>query len=318
VIQPESPHIIFLAAVAVIALGYTLRKTGLVRREDGHILARIVINVTLPAVILKTVPGIVFRPSLLFLPLLALLHTGLAFVAASVLFRKRPVEERGLMTLCSMGFNNGLFAFPIVMAVWGVEAVRMMAVFDVGNGFVVLGINYVVAGWFGSLIRSGHQGNGGLTPIDALKRTGHALVTSVPMIVFAVAVIMNLAGIVLPASIDRAVGTVADANGALALLVLGIFQSLKIERRDVPIALRVLALRYLLGAVMAVAAVIFLGSTPLYRQILAIVFILPIGMTVIPYSLEAGLNTRLATTLVNLSIFISFFIMWGVVAVTAV
>jgi predicted permease len=136
------------------------------------------------------------------------------------------------------------------------------------------------------------------------------------MVTFIFALVLNLTGWRFPTAIDRAVGSVADANGALALLVLGIFQSLRVRREDLPIILRVLGLRYVLGGIIAVAAILLLGSTPLYRQILAIVFILPIGMTSIPFSVEFGLDTRVTTTMVNISIVVSFVIMWSVVAIT--
>ena len=67
--------------------------------------------------------------------------------------------------------------------------------------------------------------------------------------------------------IDRAIGSVADANGALALLVLGIFQSLRVRREDVPIILR-RAQVFATPWAHAVGAITWLGSTPLYRQIL--------------------------------------------------
>ena len=334
-----NPNTVFLSAVLIIALGYGLRKVGVVTREHGAFLAKLVINVTLPALILETLPGVELSVSLLFLPLLALGHSAVAFTAATVLFRRRGPAERGLMTMCTMGFNNGLFAFPIVMGIWGTEAVRMLAIFDVGNGLTVLGINYVVAGWFGGLAAAGlRQGQGGgespgraqgdpggegnpggagatLSIGEAVRRIARTFVTSVPIVVFLFALALNLTGWRLPDAVERGVGTVAAANGALALLVLGVFQSLRVRRSDLPIIVRVLGVRYAVGVLMAVSSIVLLGETQLYRQVLAIVFILPIGMTSIPFSVEFGLDARLATTLVNLSIVVSFVIMWGVVAV---
>jgi hypothetical protein len=39
-------------------------------------------------------------------------------------------------------------------------------------------------------------------------------------------------------------------------------------------------------------------------------------MTSIPFSVEFGLDTRVTTTMVNISIVVSFVIMWSVVAIT--
>ena len=65
-------HRLSLTSVLVIALGYVLRRTGLLTREHGNVLARIVINVTLPAVILRTLPEVELSLSLVFFPLLHL------------------------------------------------------------------------------------------------------------------------------------------------------------------------------------------------------------------------------------------------------
>ena len=313
-----SPQSIFFSAVLVIALGYVLRRRGLVDRRDGSTIARIVINVTLPAVILQTVPGIDFRASLLFLPLLALAHGAVSFAIVTLIFRRSSPARRGLFAICAMGFNNGLFAFPIDYEIWGGGAIQLLAVFDVGNGFVVLGVNYVVASWFGALaVRASGRTAADMTLREALRAIGYTICTSVPIIAFAVAVALNLLGLELPGAVRRTIDIVASANGALALLVLGIFQSLNIRRRDWTAIFKVLGLRYAIGALFAVVSVALLGTGELFRNILSIVFILPIGMTVIPYSVEFNLDSRLATTMVNVSIVVSFLLMWVIVAVGA-
>ncbi len=311
-----SPQSIFFSAVLVIALGYVLRRRGLVDRRDGSTIARIVINVTLPAVILQTVPGIEFRSSLLFLPLLALAHGAVSFAVVTLLFRRSAPARRGLFAICAMGFNNGLFAFPIVYEMWGGEAIQLLAVFDVGNGFVVLGVNYVVASWFSAMaLRASGRAAADLTLRDALRAIAYTICTSVPIIAFFFAIALNLFGLELPGAVSRGVDIVAGANGALALLVLGIFQSLNIRRRDWSAILKILGLRYAIGALFALASVALIGTGELFRNILSIAFILPIGMTVIPYSVEFNLDSRLATTMVNVSIVVSFLLMWMIAAV---
>ncbi len=299
---------VFFSALLIISLGYLLRKTGLVTREQGSGLARLVLNVTLPALVLQTVPQIQFSPGLLFLPLLSLAHTAVAFVVTSAVFRRRSRMEKGVIMIASMGFNNGLFAFPIVLEIWGIEAIKLLALFDVGNGIVVLGTNYVLAAYYSREDR--------MHLAETLMTVVRTLATSVPLIAFAVGVVMNLAGISFPPMISRAIDIVAGANGALALLVLGVFQSLRWRKGDAGLVFKILGLRYLIGIASSVAAVVFLGGPLLQQQVLAIAFILPIGMTIIPYSVQFGLDTRLATTLVNVSIIVSFVLMWLTVAVT--
>lgn len=302
------PDSVFFSALLVILLGVLLRRFGVVKREHGATLARLVLNLTLPALVLQTVPQIQFTPELLFLPLLSLGHTALAYVVTRVVFRRASRKSLGLILIASMGFNNGLFAFPIVLEIWGIEAIKLLALFDLGNGITVLGSNYVVA-----------EAYGRETPMrmrETLRQVVRTLGTSVPLLAFMVGLVMNLAGLSFPPGIDRAVSSVAAANGALALIVLGVFQTLTFERGDLAVLLKVLGLRYLLGIGCSVAAIIVFSGAGLLQQVLAIAFILPVGMTIIPYAVQFGLDTRLATTLVNVSIVISFILMWVVVLVT--
>jgi hypothetical protein len=52
----------------------------------------------------------------------------------------------------------------------------------------------------------------------------------------------------------------------------------------------------------------------LYRHVLLIILIVPIGMTLLPFSDELGYDTQMAGVLVNLSMLISFLMMWALVA----
>lgn len=73
-------------------------------------------------------------------------------------------------------------------------------------------------------------------------------------------------------------------------------------------------MRYAIGIVFAVLSVVALGTTDMLQRVLSIACILPVGMLVIPYSVSFGFNTRLASTVVNVSIVVSIFAMWGIVA----
>lgn len=292
----------FFSALAVIALGYFLRRVGLVSRDTGAVLARLVLNVTLPALVLQTVPQIEFAGTLLFIPALSLLHTLVAFVITQLVYRRFPSTTKGLILIASMGFNNGLFAFPIVLELWGIEAIKLLALFDIGNGIVVLGSNYVIAAHYGSD-----------APMEwgvILKKIVRTLATSIPFIALIVALVVNLTKTPYPPILDSMIATTAGANSFLALLVLGIFQSFRIRSGDAALIFQVLGVRYLLGIIFSLIVYLTLPGVRIQQQVLAIVFILPVGMSIIPFAVTFKLDTTLATSLVNLSIIISFFMMW--------
>ena len=75
--------------VAIIAAGALLRKTGFFKKEDFHLLSKIVIRITLPAAIITNFAGRELDYSLLFLILVGLAWKLLASRKPGV---ARPVD----------------------------------------------------------------------------------------------------------------------------------------------------------------------------------------------------------------------------------
>ena len=58
--------------IAIIILGYVLRRRGFFKEEDFYVLSRIVLKITLPAAIVTNFTGIDMKPSMLLMSLLGL------------------------------------------------------------------------------------------------------------------------------------------------------------------------------------------------------------------------------------------------------
>ena len=57
----------------------------------------------------------------------------------------------------------------------------------------------------------------------------------------------------------------------------------------------------------------FIPEPSLIRNVLIVCVILPIGMTILPFADELNYDSRIAGVLVNISLLISFLLMWGLV-----
>ena len=75
--------------VAIILLGYFLKKIGFFKQEDFTILSRITIRITLPAAIITNFAGKQIDMSLLSLVLLAI-GCGLLYILIGFFFGERP------------------------------------------------------------------------------------------------------------------------------------------------------------------------------------------------------------------------------------
>jgi hypothetical protein len=299
-------NIAFLISMSMVALGYLLKRTGVIPEEHGHVLARLIFTITLPALILRTFMSTRIQGSLVILPLICLAHGALVLVFARLFFRGLPRRDRGLAIISSTGFNNGLFAFPIVEQIWGARGIQYLAMFDIGNVFLLMAVNYIIADL--------HSPGGGDLSVD-LRYVLRSLVRSVPLMTYLVVLSINLTGAPVPAPFFNLVETVARANMPLALLLLGVY--LRFQREGVrwKRVFSVLAVRYLFGMAVGIALFYALPYGLLLRRLLLIGLILPIGLVTIPYAVQFDFDRELAGTLTNLSNLISFALMWSIVAV---
>jgi hypothetical protein len=100
------------------------------------------------------------------------------------------------------------------------------------------------------------------------------------------------------------------ANSALTLLLLGIFLNFHFEKSKWKNILKILGIRYLFGLVIGISLFFLLPFNLLYRGILSIALILPIGLAMIPYAVEFEYDEELMGMAINLSLVISFVLMW--------
>jgi predicted permease len=297
---------VFLVSLLLIAVGYALRRLAVFDERAGQTLTRLALYVTLPAVILSTVPRIPLTRSLLLFPLACLAAGGAAFFLGLGLSRRYEPRSRGVMIMSSLGYNNGLFAFPIAQAIWGAVGVQYLAVFDLANVVLLLGVNYLVAAWYAA------RAAGRSPELSAGYILGN-LLRSVPLVAYAAAVVMNLVGFRLPALAATLVDVAARGNMPVVLVLLGVYLDFRLPRREIGAAIAVLALRTLVGLSLGLALYFLLPLEPLMRKVLLVALLLPVGATVTPFAAAFGLNHRLAALATNALLVVSFVLFWAVV-----
>ena len=130
------------ATASYVALGYLLQRVGAVKRDDGRVMLRFVVQVTLPALLLHTLThsGPLFGPGTPLVFMIAVLASAIVTGGSYLLYRRRPSYERGLLVGCATGVNLGTFAYPFLEAVFGPEGLRLAALYDIPNALIVFGI----------------------------------------------------------------------------------------------------------------------------------------------------------------------------------
>ncbi len=289
----------FIFSMLIILTGYICKRFGIINEQDGEGISKIVFNLTLPALVINTLNTMKVDFSLILLPVIHILFGTIMAGLALYVFRKEPRNTRGMLSMLIPGFNVGLFAYPLVESLWGEKGVQYFAVFDLGGAITIFGVCYMLAGYF-SL---GENEIGYRTVMRKMSR-------SVPLITYLLALSVNLSGLHFPGMLIDVSKILSKANMPLSLLLLGIYLNFSFERFHLNNMLRVLLIRYAADISAGVLLYYLLPFGSLFKYTLLIWLTLPIGASVIPYSVEFGYDTRFVGTVTNITIMASFFLMW--------
>ena len=282
--------------VAVILLGYFLKKIGFFKQEDFTILSRITIRITLPAAIITSFAGKQIDMALLSLVLLAI-GCGLLYMAMGFfLNRKKSREERAFAILNLPGYNIGTFVIPFAQSFLGPMGVVATSLFDTGNAVICLGGAFSVA----SMVKDGSG--------FSVKRIGNALVRSVPFVTYVLMLLLNLVHLPVPGFVLSCAGIIANANAFMAMLMIGVGFKLEGDRSQIRTIVRMLSIRYGVAAVLALIFYFVLPFELEIRQALVILAFSPIGSAVPGFTGEMKGDVGLSSALNSLAIVISIII----------
>ncbi|MHA2287770.1 MAG: AEC family transporter [Promethearchaeota archaeon] len=304
-------NVVFLLSLLIVAIGYIVKKLRILKETDGDTISRIIFNVTLPAVIFKFAVTIQFEFKLILLPLSGIFFGFLIAFIAYLLFRKEPSRLKGVMIMTTMGFSVGNFFFPLVEGIWGQLGMQYVALFDIGNAFTLFITCYLI-----SVIHSPSNQEDSVN-IDfkfMLKR----VVRSGPLLSYFFAIIINFSGVGIPSFFSDLIDILASANTALAWLLLGVFLHFKFEKKEWMSIIKVLVVRFGVGLLVGLCLFFFLPHSifsPLFRIIICLSLILPMGLSVIIFSVENGHDQKFATMIANLTILISFGLIWVLIII---
>lgn len=282
--------------VAIIILGYVLRRTGFFGPEAFDVLSKIVIKITLPAALLASAAGKPIDASMLTLALLGFGGGVIYMIVGWLVRRKKSRSEIAFEMLNLPGYNIGTFALPFTQSFLGPVGVLTTSIFDVGNAFVCLG------GAFGicQAVKEGGKVN--------IKRILKAPLTSIPFLTHILMVFLNLNSLTPPKAIVSFAEIVGNANAFLAMLTIGVGFKLSGDRSQMGAMARILGLRFGIAAVLAVCYYFLLPFDLEVRQTLVILAFSPIGSAIPVYTAELKEDVGLSSAVTSASIVISIVI----------
>ncbi|CVY52733.1 MULTISPECIES: AEC family transporter [Staphylococcus] len=291
----------FIIIILLIALGYLLKRINFIKSADSQVLSTLVLNVTLPSLVIVNLNSANLDLSFSILPIMMLIYGILAKVIMVALFRKYDNHVKGSVGMMAASLNIGLFAYPLVETIWPENGMIYFGMADIGGAIIMFGVTYFVGSYYSE---GSDQFN--------FKFLGKKLISSVPLVTYIVMFILNMANIHLPkASIDFFT-IISKANMPLSMILLGIMLSFRIEKQFLPIAVKYLIVHYGLGCIAGLLVHFFLPtSDDMIKTTLLITWLLPVGVAIIPYSIQFKYKTLpLVGMVTNISIVISIIIIY--------
>ena len=280
--------------IAIIVLGYVLKKIGVFREEDFGVLSKIVIRITLPAAIITSFAGKEIDPGLLLLLVLGIGCGAVYICLGFLLNRKNSREQRAFDILNLPGYNIGCFTMPFAQSFLGPMGVIATSLFDSGNAFICLGGAFGVA----SAVKDGRGFD--------FKRIIRALSRSVPFVTYLLMVAMNLLRLPVPGMVIECASIIGGANSFMAMFMIGVGFKLTLgDKSQTGQILKLLGIRYGVGTILALIFYFVLPFDIQVRQALVILAFSPIGSAVPPFTAELGGDVGLSSAINSMAIVIS-------------
>lgn len=280
--------------IAIIILGYVLRRIGFFKKDDFYVLSKIVIRITLPAALVLSFSGRELQPSMLFLSVISFV-SGLFMIGLAYVLNIRHGRDAQAFAMVNMpGFNIGNFVLPFAQSFLGPMAVMAVSLFDVGNSFISLGGAYGIAA---SVKDSSSK--------FSIKPILKALSKSAPFITLMVMLILGILKLTLPKAVLEFAGIVSGANAFLSMLMVGVGFEISGNKSQIGALVRILLPKYLIGLVMSVICFNFLPFPLPHRQALAILFFAPIPSIAPGFTADIGGDYGLASAANSIAILIS-------------
>lgn len=285
-----------MSYVAVIVLGFVLKRAGFLKPEDRQTLSRIMMNITLPCAIIQGFAGFERDGKLFWL-------VGVGFFCALlpmiyIYLTTRGVEKslRAYRMLNIGGYNVGCFSLPLMQAFFGSACVVPACMFDTGNAVIMTGGAYALTS---TLLKTG--GGKKESAKDILLKFLHSAPFDVYMVLFA----LTALNIPIPDAVFTLTLPAGQANGFIAMLLIGLLFEPMGDRALVRETIREMAHRYAFAVLFAVAAYCFLPYDLVVRQSLAVLCFAPLSSLSPIYTGRCGGDTALAGFTNSVSIAIS-------------
>lgn len=290
-----------LSFLAVIVLGYLLRRLGIIGLTGRGYLSTLVFKLTLPATIIYGFGDFKPVPELFLLTIMGFSGNIFMIALALLLTKDQTREAKIFYGLNLSGYNIGCFSMPFAQAIFGPAGIVATCMFDLGNSIMSTGGTYT----FMKSIYPVDSSKGRPTLTTVFKN----LISSIPFDVYMLMLFMAVNNIPVPKALINVLKPLATINGYASMLLLGLFLNLALDLPKLKTISHLLCFKYILALTCALGSFFLLPFDLELRRVLYLVFLSPIPIIATIFTDDLGGNAELASLSNSVSIIISISLM---------
>ncbi len=281
-----------LTLLFLILTGYLLRQAGVLSSADRGSLAKVFMNISLPAVIVSSFSAFHYEYSLLVICFIGLL-SGFCF-AGGLLFayRNAPVEDRAFAVVNGSSLSIGSFAIPFLQPYLPPFGILMIILFDTGNSVMAASGCYVL-------------GSRQLGRSQGWRTSLRLFFSSTPLCTYLIMFALHMTGFRFPASIYNAASFIGGANPVIAMLIIGLTLNLSVTGSVLRKIAGMLSVHYLVALLLSLIVFFFFPLSDLAKSVTVVLLASPMTALAIPFTEKLGLDQDMSAMMSSVSILIS-------------
>lgn len=281
-----------LTLLFLILMGYLLRRAGILDAADRVSLAKVFMNISMPAVIISSFSAFHFEFSLLALFFLGLI-SGFCFAGGLLFaFRHASAKERAFAVTNGSSLSIGSFAIPFLQPYLPPFGMLMVILFDTGNSVMAASGCYVL-------------GSSQLGCSQGWRTSVRLFFSSAPLCTYLAMFALHMLGFRFPTSIYDAASFIGGANPVIAMLIIGMTLNLSVTWSVLRRIVGILSVHYLVALFFGLAVFFLLPISSLAKSVTVVLLASPMTALAIPFTEKLGLDQDMSAMMSSVSILIS-------------
>lgn len=284
----------FLIAFAFM-LGFILQKLKIFSEDMPLFLNKFVIYISLPALILVSIPKLTFSLKMFIPPLVAWIVMIVSAVAVLIISRmlKFSKQEEGALMLVGVLTNSSFVGIPMITAYLGEKSLGYIMMYDQLGTAIALGT-------YGTLVVAYYAHIQTVSFANVVKK----VVAFPPFIVLVIAFISH--GHEYPQPFEHTLGSLSSTVIPLALVAAGLQLKLIMPRHEILPFIAAIVVKLIIAPAVAIAVCYFLRWNGLASHVSVMEAGMPPMITAGAVASIAGLAPRLSAAIVGYGILLSF------------